>query len=136
MIDPVHLLQEDGALRCHPHFHPRRVLWLRKMQSRRRVRVLLPCQCRFEVIRGCIDPPAPIITLDMPRHNVRKPSTREMVTMALDMPLYMAPGEGLIIWILVFWESALRLGHSTGSLAAAYLEEVDGVHDRVLLLHG
>jgi hypothetical protein len=50
------------------------------------------------------------MTLEMPRHNVRKPSTREMVTMAFDMPLYMAPGEGLMIWILVFAESALRLG--------------------------
>jgi hypothetical protein len=42
------------------------------------------------------------MTLDMPLHSVRKPSTREMVTMAFDMPLYIAPGEGLIIWILVF----------------------------------
>lgn len=34
--------------------------------------------------------------------------------MALDMPLYMAPGEGLIIWILVFRESALCLRQING----------------------
>jgi hypothetical protein len=43
-------------------------------------------------------------TLDNPLHNVVNPSTREIVTMAFDMPLYMAPGEGLMIWILVFSE--------------------------------
>jgi hypothetical protein len=41
-------------------------------------------------------------TLDKPFHSVRKPSTREIVTIAFDMPLYIAPGEGLRICILVF----------------------------------
>jgi hypothetical protein len=36
-------------------------------------------------------------TLDKPFHSVRKPSTRDIVTMAFDIPLYIAPGEGLSI---------------------------------------
>lgn len=46
--------------------------------------------------------PAPITTLDNPLHSVPKPSTREIVTIAFDMPLYMAPGDGLMIWIRVY----------------------------------
>lgn len=51
-----------------------------------------------------IDRPAPITTLESPRHNVLKPSTRDIVTIAFEMPLYTAPGEGLMIWILVWPE--------------------------------
>lgn len=47
--------------------------------------------------------PAPTTTLDTPLHSVRKPSTLDMVTMALDMPEYTAVGEGLTtcmrVWI-------------------------------------
>jgi hypothetical protein len=50
--------------------------------------------------------PAPITTLDNPLHNDQNPSARDMVTMAFDMPLYMALGEGLTICILVCWQSA------------------------------
>lgn len=40
-------------------------------------------------------------TLDNPLHKAPNPSTREIVTMAFDMPVYMAPGDGLMIWIRV-----------------------------------
>lgn len=40
-------------------------------------------------------------TLESPLHSAVKPSARDIVTMALDMPLYMALGEGLTICILV-----------------------------------
>jgi len=52
------------------------------------------------VSRPC-DEPAPRMTLDKPFHSVRNPSTREMVTMAFDMPEYMAVGEGLTTCIRV-----------------------------------
>jgi hypothetical protein len=45
--------------------------------------------------------PAPSTTLDTPRHNVRKPSTLDMVSMALLMPVYTAVGDGLTICIRV-----------------------------------
>jgi hypothetical protein len=78
------------------------------MQNKLRARVLQRCQCHAAASLSSLNRPAPIITLDNPLHSVRKPSTREMVTMALDIPLYIAPGDGLMIWILVFPESALR----------------------------
>ena len=56
-----------------------------------------PAQC-------CL--PAPITTLDNPLHNDQKPSARDMVTMAFEMPLYMALGDGLTICILVYRKSA------------------------------
>lgn len=40
-------------------------------------------------------------TLDMPLHSVRKPSTRDIVIMAFEIPVYMAVGEGLTTCILV-----------------------------------
>jgi hypothetical protein len=73
-------------------------------QNRRRVRVLQHVNAGPPQIGSLLDRPAPITTLDNPLHSVLKPSTREIVTMAFDMPLYMAPGEGLMIWILVFPE--------------------------------
>lgn len=45
--------------------------------------------------------PAPSTTLDTPLHNVRGPSTLDMVTMALLMPVYTAVGDGLTICIRV-----------------------------------
>jgi hypothetical protein len=70
-------------------------------------------------------------TLDRPLHNVRKPSTLEIVTIAFEIPEYMAVGDGLTTCIRVFCQSA----HVFPGLAlvVAYLEEVDGVHDRVFL---
>ena len=50
--------------------------------------------------------PAPITTLESPLHNDQKPSARDIVTMALEMPLYMALGDGLTICILVYRKSA------------------------------
>jgi hypothetical protein len=80
-----------------------------------------------------MNPPAPITTLDNPLHSVVKPSTREIVTMAFDMPLYIAPGDGLRIWILVFPESARRPQEFTGPQGVVYLQQVHGIHDGVLL---
>jgi hypothetical protein len=53
------------------------------------------CKCRVPY------EPAPRMTLDSPFHSVLIPSTREMVTMAFDMPVYMAVGEGLTTCIRV-----------------------------------
>jgi hypothetical protein len=53
------------------------------------------CDCRIPY------EPAPKMTLDSPFHSVLIPSTREMVTIALDMPVYMAVGEGLTTCIRV-----------------------------------
>lgn len=78
--------------------------------------------------------PAPTITLDTPLHNVRKPSALEMVTMAFDMPVYMAVGEGLTICMRVCSSvSAWVPQHQTTWLGAAYLEQIDGIHHRVFL---
>lgn len=52
--------------------------------------------------------PAPMTTLDSPLHNDQNPSALDMVTMAFDMPLYIALGEGLTICILVCRQSAHR----------------------------
>jgi hypothetical protein len=41
------------------------------------------------------------MTLDSPFHSVLIPSTREMVTMAFEIPEYMAVGEGLTTCIRV-----------------------------------
>lgn len=48
--------------------------------------------CKFQCLQNL---PAPITTLDTPRHNVRKPSSLVIVIMALDIPEYTAVGEGL-----------------------------------------
>ena len=74
-------------------------------------------------------------TLDRPLHNVLKPSTLEIVTIALEIPEYMAVGDGLTTCIRVFCTvSASVADFSNSSLVlAAYLEEVDWVHDRVFL---
>jgi hypothetical protein len=53
--------------------------------------------------------------------------------MAFDMPLYIAPGDGLRIWILVFPESARRPQEFTGPQGVVYLQQVHGIHDGVLL---
>ena len=57
-------------------------------------------------------------TLDKPFHSVRKPSARDIVIMAFEMPLYMALGEGFTICMRVFWLSAHclagRKGPNTG----------------------
>jgi hypothetical protein len=85
-------------------------------------------------VQDSLNRPAPITTLESPFHNVRKPSTREIVTMAFDMPLYMAPGAGLIIWILVYpIVSAGSAGFGRARRVVAYLQQVDWVHHRVLL---
>lgn len=47
------------------------------------------------------DEPAPNTTLESPLHNVLKPSTREIVTMALEIPVYTAVGEGFTTCIRV-----------------------------------
>jgi hypothetical protein len=49
------------------------------------------------------------MTLDNPLHNDQKPSARDIVTIAFEMPLYMALGDGLTICILVFRASAHRV---------------------------
>jgi hypothetical protein len=73
-------------------------------------------------------------TLDRPLHNVRKPSTLEIVTIAFEIPEYMAVGDGLTTCIRVFCTVSAWLGVFPGLvLVVAYLEEVDGVHDRVFL---
>lgn len=46
--------------------------------------------------------PAPSTTLDSPLHSDLKPSTLEIVTMAFDMPVYMAAGDGLTICMRVY----------------------------------
>ena len=77
--------------------------------------------------------PAPNTTLDSPRHNDMYPSTREMVAIALPMPVYMAAGVGLTTCMRVYdacQQSRLFLGSATST---AYLEQVDGIHDRVFL---
>jgi hypothetical protein len=85
---------------------------------------------------SCLDQPAPMTTLDKPLHNDQNPSAREMVTMAFEIPVYMALGDGLTICILVFGESAHRPWAAKASrceAASAYLEQVYRVHDRVFL---
>jgi hypothetical protein len=76
-----------------------------------------------------------MITLDKPLHNVRKPSTREIVTMAFEMPEYMAVGDGLTTCIRVFSQSA-HVARQSLCFRVAYLEEVDWIHDRVFLRRG
>jgi hypothetical protein len=59
-----------------------------------------------------------------------------MVTIAFEIPLYMALGDGLTICILVFAGSAHRPRTAKASPwdgASAYLEKVYRVHDRVFL---
>jgi hypothetical protein len=45
--------------------------------------------------------PAPTMTLESPFHNDLNPSTRDIVSTAFDIPVYMALGEGLTNCILV-----------------------------------
>lgn len=63
-------------------------------------------QLHFAMVYAVVCVPAPITTLDNPLHNDQNPSARDMVTMALEIPLYMALGEGLTICILVCRQSA------------------------------
>jgi hypothetical protein len=74
-------------------------------------------------------------TLDKPLHNVRKPSTLEIVTIAFEIPEYMAVGDGLTTCIRVFCTVSawLQVFPGLALIVVAYLEEVDGVHDRVFL---
>ena len=55
----------------------------------------------LEVLQLQHHKPAPSTTLDTPLHNVRKPSTLDMVSIALLMPEYTAVGDGLTICIRV-----------------------------------
>jgi hypothetical protein len=48
-------------------------------------------------------------TLDNPLHNALKPSALEIVTMAFEIPLYMALGEGFTICILVLLDVSATL---------------------------
>jgi hypothetical protein len=63
--------------------------------------------------------PAPTTTLETPLHNVRNPSTLDIVTIALDMPEYTAVGDGLTSCIRVYKrkvrnERGARQASSTG----------------------
>lgn len=53
-----------------------------------------------------VDRPAPTITLERPLHSVLNPSTRDIVTIAFEMPEYTAVGEGLTTCIRVYQQSA------------------------------
>ena len=73
------------------------------------------CVCRTCLIcyqqpkgKGRIYRPAPKTTLDKPLHSVLKPSTLDIVTIALDMPVYTAVGEGLTTCILVLQVFVVR----------------------------
>lgn len=59
------------------------------------------CQSLFAPSCDYHHEPAPSTTLDNPLHNVRKPSTRDIVIIALEIPLYIAVGDGLTTCILV-----------------------------------
>jgi len=128
------LLQRDGAPRSPPHSPQERVLWLHTTQNKRRVRVLGHGQLPFVRPLRRASAPAPITTLDRPLHSDQKPSARDIVTMALEMPLYMALGDGLTICMRVCGRQRMayrRLGG--GAADGAYLEQIYGIHDRVFL---
>jgi hypothetical protein len=70
---------------------------------RRTCAVLVSPDASCQLCRGsCGYQPAPSTTLDSPRHSVLKPSTLDMVIMALEMPEYTAVGEGLTTCIRVW----------------------------------
>ena len=74
------------------------------------------------------------MTLESPFHRDLKPSTLETVTRALAMEFwYVAVGPGLITCILV-WSTVSSLPDAViDAIETAYLEHVDGVHNRVFL---
>lgn len=81
--------------------------------------------------------PAPRTTLESPFHNDLNPSTLETVTSALAMELvYVAVGPGLMtcIRVCISRQHATQCTIADPSSWVAYLEHVDGVHDRVFLM--
>lgn len=82
-------------------------------------------------LANCSNPPAPSTTDETPRHNVPKPSVRDIVAIAFEIPLYTADGEGLINCIRVCTRCQPPIRHLAVELS--YLEQVDRVHDRVFL---
>lgn len=78
------------------------------MQNKQHVRDLRRLSVIFRNTFAVLCPPAPITTLDNPLHNDQNPSARDIVTMAFEMPLYMALGEGFTICILVYLQLAHR----------------------------
>ena len=61
--------------------------------------------------------PAPNTTLDNPLHNDIYPSTREIVAIALPIPVYIAAGVGLTTCMRVYdASSACRQVHASGVL--------------------
>ena len=117
------------------HFHPWLASRLRMLRNKPHVQVL----SQRSAIHACSDwidaklIPAPMTTLDSPRHNDMYPSIREIVAIALPMPVYMAAGVGLTTCIRVYdacQQSRIFLVSATSN---AYLEQIDGIHDRVFL---
>jgi hypothetical protein len=76
------------------------------MQNRQHAQDLQLCQLPLPALVAWHNPPAPITTLDSPLQSDQKPSARDIVTMAFEIPLYMALGDGLTICIRVYRESA------------------------------
>ena len=95
------LQQRDGV---QQHFHPWLVSRLRMLQNKPHVQVLSQ-RSAIHAYSPWIDAkliPAPMTTLDSPRHNDMYPSIREIVAIALPMPVYMAAGVGLTTCIRVY----------------------------------
>jgi hypothetical protein len=77
--------------------------------------------------------PAPSTTLETPLHNVRKPSTLDMVSMALLMPVYTAVGDGLTICMRVCRAMNQHMLSKPITRPITYLHQVNRIHDRVFL---
>jgi hypothetical protein len=98
---PYQLLEDDGPY-VNLHCLPLHVLLPHTLRNIPHVQVLMSMSVpALPKLRLHLHKPAPTTTLETPLHNDRKPSTLDMVVIALPMPEYAAVGDEVMICIRV-----------------------------------